>query len=428
MNKHNHLKIVCLFVITWLTSVTATGICSADFSYSIRNPKNNSATWYVVSKTNISSRTEGDFIYLCPSSGGATLETSSPGVIVYHFSFEETITEATLSIRTSTFHWAYSRGHSFVYAATDGYNWMKLAEAPPPDYGGWSAGNFSGSLPQAFIGKKDIYVKVELYSYGKSASKGGIYCNTAQHLRYDSKQDNVTFNLEVKTSTLPIAKILPLPTDKTCFPHYSPIVLAEAGINPPACKPIGVGDIAEDRDTVDINIKLENPSGPYDAYLALNAPDLDPNEYFLLGQDGTFYPFSQSGLVKWKLSATGKIDEKPFGDFPVSLLPGGAYNFNFILTPAGSLEAYYLWQTSFFAPETSITVPDGSAGFFNGTLVVPNATIIYQGQTYEESAPLAEDRIVGIKKDGQTYLYHPAMGVAKLSEYNSRRAVGFFML
>ncbi len=218
-----------------------------------------------------------------------------------------------------------------------------------------------------------------------------------------------------------------LPSGKENYPVYPPAISAVTGINPAICKPIGVGDVAADGETVSVEIKLENPSGAYDAYLALQAPALDPNEFFMLGQDGTFYPFSQSGLVKWKQSATGKIEEKPFGDFPVSLLPGGTYNFNFMLTPAGSRDAYYLWQTSFSAPETTIEVPDGSAGFFNGTLVVPNATIIYQGNTYEGSAPLAEDGIVGIQKDGKPYLYHPAMGLAELSEYNSRRAVGYFM-
>ncbi len=227
-------------------------------------------------------------------------------------------------------------------------------------------------------------------------------------------------------------EVLPLPTEKIDYPAYSPTIAAQTGIDPAVCKPIGVGNVAVDGDTVSIEIKLENPSGPYDAYLALQAPAIDQNEFFMLGQDGSFHPFSQSGLVKWKQSATGKINEKPFGDIPVSLLPGGAYNFNFILTPPDSLDTYYLWQTSFSAPvkptPPPADIPDGSAGFFNGTLVVPNATIIYQGQSYEGSVPLPEDRIVGIKKDGQVYLYHPAMGVAELTKYNSRRAVGFFML
>ncbi len=410
-------------------TITATiSTSSASFSYSIRNPDDSSAARYIKNKTNISIRTEGDFTYFCPSYGGTTLESSSPGVIVYHFSFAEPITEATLFISATTFHWDFSQGHSFVYVATDENSWIKLAEATPPEYGSWRSGDFSGSLPPTFIGKKNIYIKVELYSYGKSAAKGGFYCNTAQHLRYDKTRNNLTFKLDVKTATLPVEDFLPLPTDKLNYPAYPATVSAQTGINPATCKPIGVGDIADGGENVGVEINLENPSGPYDAYLALHAPTIAPNEFFLLGQDGVFHPFSQNGMVKWKQSATGKIDEKPFGEFSASSLPGGTYNFNFMLTPAGSLDAYYLWQTSFNVPETSVDVPDGSAGFFNGTLVVPNATIIYQGKAYEGSAPLAENDIVGIMKDGQPYLYHPAMGVAELSDYNSRRAVGYFMM
>jgi|GEM_PF-6735562 len=222
-------------------------------------------------------------------------------------------------------------------------------------------------------------------------------------------------------------EVLPLPTGKTNYPAYPPTITAETSMTPATCKPIGVGDVGTGGDTVAIEIKLKNPSGPYDAYLALQAPAIDPNEFFMLGQDGIFHPFSQSGLVKWKQAASGKIDEKPFGEFPVSLLPGGDYNFNFLLTAANSHDAHYLWQTSFFAPDTSTTVPDGSAGFFNGTLVVPNATILSGGQLYENSAPVSEDELTGIKKDGKVYLYHPAQEQAELSEENTRLAVAYFM-
>ena len=228
-------------------------------------------------------------------------------------------------------------------------------------------------------------------------------------------------------TTFPIAEVLPLPTNKTSFPFYQPVVTATTGIDPSLCKPVGVGSIAEDGETVAVEIKLENPSGLYDAYLALNPPVLDTNEYFMLGKDGIFHPFSQSGLVKWKQAATGKIDEKPFGEFPASLLPGGVYNFNFMLTEAGSLDAYYLWQTSFSAPETQIDVPDGSAGFFNGTLVVPNAEILSGGQLYENSASISDNSLTTIKKNGEIYFYHPAMNQVELSENNSRLAVAYFM-
>ena len=416
------------------TSCTITAdinISSEDFSYSIRQPNSAYAAWYVESETNVQLRTEGDFTYLCPSSGGTELGSSSPGVMVYHFNFVEPIVETRLYLRTDTFHWAYSQGHNYVHVSANGNDWTKLVEAPPPDYGKWKAGNFSGPLPNSFVGKRDIYIRISLYSYGKSASKGGVYCNTAQYLRWSKKDNNLTFKLDVKTATAPVENVLPLPTSKINYPAYTGIISPQTGVDPAKCKPIGLGNVANGGETVGVEIKLKKPSGLYDAYLALQAPAIDPNEFFMLGQDGIFHPFSQSGLVKWKQSETGKINEKPFGDFPVSLLPGGTYNLNFMLTAAGSREVYYLWQTSFSVPVNPdippVTVPDGSAGFFDGTLFVPNATILSGGQIYENSAPVPENELTAIKKDGKIYLYHPAMAQAKLSEDNSRLAVAYFM-
>ena len=205
MSKNLILRITCLFAMVLFMGVTDVGVSWADFSYVIRNPKLKSAEQYVVSRSNISVRTEGDSTYLCPEKGAATLAASPPGVVVYHFSFADPISEASLFVRTDTFHWKYSQGHSYVYASVNGRSWIKLAEAPPPEYGKWRSGNASCSLPAVFIGKKDIYVKVELYSYGPSASSGGAWCNTAQHLRYDKNSDNVTFQLEVKNAGAPTA-------------------------------------------------------------------------------------------------------------------------------------------------------------------------------------------------------------------------------
>ncbi len=261
-----------------------------------------------------------------------------------------------------------------------------------------------------------------------SPTSSGV--KSAQLNLYSNDPDTPTLTIPLIGTGIadPVGDVLPLPTGKTNYPAYSPTVSAATGINPATCKPIGVGDLAADGETVSVEIKLEKPSGPYDAYLALQAPALDPNEFFMLGQDGIFHPLSQSGLVKWKQASTGNIDEKPFGDFPVSLLPGGTYNFNFMLTPAGSRDAYYLWETSFFAPDPSLNVPDGSAGLFNGTLVVPNATIIYQGQEYQGSAPIPPDSLVGIVRDEKTYLYHTSLGQVVVSDETTRRAVGHFVM
>ena len=173
---------------------------------------------------------------------------------------------------------------------------------------------------------------------------------------------------------------LPLPSDKFCYPAFSPVDSAQIAVNPAACKPIGVGSVAEHGDIVSIDIKLENPSGSYDLYLILQAPDLNPDEFFMLGQDGSFHPFSQRGLVKWKESASGKVDEKPFGSFPVSQLPGGSYKLMLMLTATGTCDAFYLWQTSFLAPASGKTANE---------LLAAAQTWMYQIQGLDQDGALA---------------------------------------
>ncbi len=206
MKNNIVIKIFRLVVLTLLVIIFGNGTGWADFSYTIRNPNLKSAEQYVTSTSNINIRTEGNFTYFCPAKGATTMEEAKPGVIRYHFSFADPISEASLYVRTDTFHWKYSQGYSYVFASIDGRTWIKLAEAPPPEYGKWRSGNASGSLPAVFIGKKDIYVTVMLYSYGPSAASGGVWCNTAQHLRYDKNSNNVTFQLEVKNAAVPVAE------------------------------------------------------------------------------------------------------------------------------------------------------------------------------------------------------------------------------
>jgi hypothetical protein len=57
----------------------------------------------------------------------------------------------------------------------------------------------------------------------------------------------------------------------------------------------------------------------------------------------------------------------------------------------------------------------------------PGGVLIYQGQEITGSVTVPENAILGAYQDGQIYLYHPALGSEELSEYNSRRAVGYFM-
>jgi|GEM_PF-1624391 len=173
---------------------------SADFSYQINNPSAANADDYIVNTNNAELKEEGDVIYWKQDIGAKTLEESNPGVITYHFSFEQSIADATLFIRTSTFHWSYSKGHSYVYTSTDGSNWIKLLEATPPEYGDATTKAYNDKLPANFIGAKDIWLRVELNAYGENASRGGAMTNTAQHSRYDSNANNTTLSLQVNYS------------------------------------------------------------------------------------------------------------------------------------------------------------------------------------------------------------------------------------
>lgn len=146
--------------------------------------------------------TEGDVKLWKQDIGSESLDNAIPGVISYLFNFDKKVGEARIFIRTSTYHWAYSKGHSFIYASNDGSNWINLVEAAPPDYGQANT-QLLQSIPASLLGSKSLWFKVELYSYGSSAVSGGAMTNTAQHSRYSTAADNTTFQLDIKFSQEP---------------------------------------------------------------------------------------------------------------------------------------------------------------------------------------------------------------------------------
>ncbi|MBW1719747.1 MAG: hypothetical protein JRJ43_09335 [Deltaproteobacteria bacterium] len=188
----NKVMTVLLFVF-----LTTPLYAASDFSYTYKNPTSVHAADYIVQKINVELHSEGSVTYWKPAKGAETLAQTSPGIIVYHFPFNYPIQKAELFISTWTYHWNYSQGRSLIFGSTDRNSWIKIAEADPPEFGQANSGSFQGSLPQSFIGAKDIWLKVELYSYGNSAASGGTSTNTAQHSRYDVNADNTTFRLEV---------------------------------------------------------------------------------------------------------------------------------------------------------------------------------------------------------------------------------------
>ncbi|BCG62665.1 MAG: hypothetical protein methR_P0313 [Methyloprofundus sp.] len=177
---------------------------AADFSYTVHSPLSENADDYIVNIHNAEIQTEGSVIYWKPAVGTATFDRASAGEITYHFELEQPIAEARLFTRVSTFHWTYSQGHNFIYGSTDGITWQLLSEATPPEFGTSNTQPFNGVLPENFVGSKNIWLKIELNSYGTNAQQGGIWTNTAQHSRYDINNDNVTLQLDVDYQTAAI--------------------------------------------------------------------------------------------------------------------------------------------------------------------------------------------------------------------------------
>lgn len=64
----------------------------------------------------------------------------------------------------------------------------------------------------------------------------------------------------------------------------------------------------------------------------------------------------------------------------------------------------------------------------SGRIVAPGATIVSEGNAYDGAVGLPSTGLVGVVKNGQTFLYHPALGDADLTDETSRRAVGQFIL
>jgi hypothetical protein len=170
------------------------------FHYYYTDPSAGDAQKYIVNHRlkNAELYTEGTVTYWKPIVGGSTLADTQPAVIIYRFPFDGTIKDGSLNMYASCYHWWYSQGHATLYASSDGQNWIKLAEAAPPVYGGASYAHFQGLFPTGLLHKSHLYLKAELFSYGERAPDGGVYTNTSQHSRYQHGSDIRTFELDVE--------------------------------------------------------------------------------------------------------------------------------------------------------------------------------------------------------------------------------------
>jgi uncharacterized delta-60 repeat protein len=155
----------------------------------------------------------------------------------------------------------------------------------------------------------------------------------------------------IKTLFLPAgADFIPLPLTQESFTPlsvYSPFL----GFNPASIQPIGLGAVAGGGDLLGIQIGLNEFEGPVDVYFGFYSPSIDPDNIYILRPDNTFQTLA-TGLVPWKESTIGPVNENLFGDIPLSALPAGAYQLYLLAEPAGSglTGGFYLWTNSFVVP------------------------------------------------------------------------------
>ncbi len=136
------------------------------------------------------------------------------------------------------------------------------------------------------------------------------------------------------------------PVSQQIFPLYNPIASPIKSAVSSQAMPIGVGSVATGGDTVSIQVGLGQFSGPVDIYFGIYSPLIDPDNIFILTPKNTLQPIS-AGFTPWISATSGNINESLFGDISTSVLPSVTYELYLAVTPAGSLDTYYLWSTEF---------------------------------------------------------------------------------
>lgn len=200
-------------LLIWSTAGT---LAFADFEYSYHHPQTPLDDGYIVSVSNAVLYTEGTVRCWKPNIGGTTFENTTPGQVIYHFEFDGPSDEINLWMGMPVFHWSYSRGHNQLFGSTNGSDWELMADLTPPAFG---SGKDLGTVdvPDSLLGADELWLKVDMYSYGSSAPGGGFGTNTAQLSRYDVNLDNQSFSLSVSTVPEPSSASVLLATIGCCW-------------------------------------------------------------------------------------------------------------------------------------------------------------------------------------------------------------------
>jgi ELWxxDGT repeat protein len=151
--------------------------------------------------------------------------------------------------------------------------------------------------------------------------------------------------------------VMPLATNKQHF-TYSPVDLPILSDIPSKAKPIGIRPVAIDGETLKVMIGLYQFTDPVDIYGAYKYRDqiytLNPDLSFLkLPYEEVEQSLSTGslphGIKPWVSNLTENVEVVLF-TVSASNFSQGIYNLYLLVTSAGNIDNYYLWETYFVVP------------------------------------------------------------------------------
>jgi|GEM_PF-1689267 len=118
----------------------------------------------------------------------------------------------------------------------------------------------------------------------------------------------------------------------------------EIAQEPNLCRPFAVG--TPSAGTITFQVALPAFAGPVDVYLGIYAPQAAPDLYTVTPEHG-LVPSSE-GVVRWRTENAEPVEEVLFGgEISTSGLPDGIYTLYCVVTPPGTVDAFYFWVTAF---------------------------------------------------------------------------------
>jgi hypothetical protein len=153
-----------------------------------------------------------------------------------------------------------------------------------------------------------------------------------------------------------IQSVIPAPTGQQTFSH--PLTASPAFISSPAlAQPIAVGPFSEGGDTLNIQVGLNQFTEAVNMYGAYTV-STNPTTIYVLDSDLSFRAYSIDTIAQALVSGTLPFGVEPlrenitslfyetFFTMPITDIAPGIYNLYLLLTPADSIQTYYLWKTT----------------------------------------------------------------------------------